>query len=277
MIAQHVAEGAVLGEVGSRSESPGDDTGSHTDSSALGKVRNATESRRDGRTRKLGPMTWIKICATTNLRDAEASLAAGADALGFIFAPSSRRIEIDQAAQIISSLTQEIEKIGVFVNETSARVAEVAEQARLTGVQLHGDEPADQMQEYRRALKQRKIIKTLQARELLSSSDTLNGYLQSRQSIDAILLDAGSPSQRGGTGQTFDWTAVAPIVAQIRAQMPVIIAGGLNPENVGEAIRLLAPWGVDVVSGVEREVGKKDEVRVRKFVGAVRQVQLALR
>src|SRR5664280_2728518 len=168
-------------------------------------------------------MIWVKICATTYLCDAQASLAAGADALGFIFAPSSRRIEIDQGAEIISSLTDEIERIGVFVNETPARVAEAAEQAGLTGVQLHGDEPADQMHEYRQALGQRKIIKALQARELLNLPESLSSYLRSRQSIDAILLDAGSPSQRGGTGQTFDWIAAAPIVARVRAQMPVII------------------------------------------------------
>jgi phosphoribosylanthranilate isomerase len=221
-------------------------------------------------------MIWVKICATTNLPDAQASLAAGADALGFIFAPSSRRIEIEQAAEIISSLTDDIDKIGVFVNQTPGQVAEVAKQAGLTGVQLHGDEPADQMPEYRQAVGQRKIIKTLQARELLNSPDTLNGYLQSRQVIDAILLDAGSPSQRGGTGQTFDWIAAAPIVARVRAQMPVIIAGGLNPENVAEAIRLFAPWGVDVVSGVEREVGRKNEARLRSFVDAARQTQATL-
>ena len=205
-------------------------------------------------------MTWVKICATTNLSDAQASLAAGADALGFIFSPSSRRVEVDQAAEIISSLADEIERIGVFVNETPGQVAEVAEQAGLTGVQLHGDEPAGQMPEYRQAVGQRKIIKTLQASELLKSPDSLNGYLRSRHSIDAVLLDAGSPSQRGGTGQTFDWIAAAPIMAKVRAQMPVIIAGGLNPENVAEAIRLFAPWGVDVVSGVERS----EERRVGK-------------
>ena len=222
-------------------------------------------------------MIWVKICATTNLADAQASLAAGADALGFIFAPSPRRIEIDQAAEIISSLRNEVERIGVFVNELPAQVAEVAERAGLSGVQLHGDEPADQMEPYRQALGQRKIIKTLQARELLKSPDILEGYLRARQSIDAILIDAGSPVQRGGTGQTFDWTAAQSIVAKVRAQMPVIIAGGLNPENVGEAIRRFAPWGVDVVSGVERETGKKDEAKLRNFVGAVRQTQPALR
>lgn len=222
-------------------------------------------------------MIWVKICATTNLADAQASVAAGADALGFIFAPSPRRIEIDQAAEIISSLRNEIEAVGVFVNESPAQVAEVAQRAGLSGVQLHGDEPADQMQPYRQALGQRKIIKALQARELLESPDILDGYLRARQSIDAILIDAGSPVQRGGTGQTFDWSAAESIVARVRAQMPVIIAGGLNPGNVGEAIRRFAPWGLDVVSGVERETGRKDEGKLRNFVGAVRQTQPALR
>jgi phosphoribosylanthranilate isomerase len=222
-------------------------------------------------------MIWIKICATTNLHDAQAAVAAGADALGFIFAPSSRQIEVHRAAEIISSLVNDIEKIGVFVNQTPVQVTDVAERVGLTGIQLHGDEPADQMREYRHAVGQRKIIKTLQARELLNLPGSLDDYLESRQSIDAILLDAGSPSQRGGTGRTFDWLAAAPIVARVRAQMPVIIAGGLNPENVVDAIRLFAPWGVDVVSGVEREIGKKDEDRLRSFVGAARQTQEALR
>jgi len=219
-------------------------------------------------------MTWVKICATTNLADAQASLAAGADALGFIFAPSSRQIAIDQAAEIISSLTDEIEKIGVFVNEAPAKIAELAERAGLTGVQLHGDELAGQMREYHRAIGHRKLVKTLQARELLSSPGSLDGYLRSRQSIDAILLDAGSPSQRGGTGETFDWTAAVPIVARIKVCLPVIIAGGLNSDNVAEAIRLFQPWGVDVVSGVESEIGKKDKSKLRSFVTAVREGSL---
>ncbi len=221
-------------------------------------------------------MTWVKICATTNLGDAQASVDAGADAVGFIFASSLRRIEIDPAAEIISRLADYIEKIGVFVNETPAQVAKIAGQAGLTGVQLHGDETADQMVQYRQALGQLKIIKALQAQELLNSPERMSSYLRSRPNIDAILLDAGSPSERGGTGETFDWIAAAPIVARVRAQMPVIIAGGLNPENVAKAIRLFAPWGVDVVSGVERETGKKDDAKMRSFVGAVRQAQVAL-
>src|SRR5271157_5501589 len=113
-------------------------------------------------------MTWVKICATTNLGDAQSSVAARANALGFIFAPSTRRIEIRTAAEIIAVLPAGIEKIGVFVNETPEHVAEIAGHAGLTGVQLHGDEPAAQLPKYRQMLGGRKLIKTLQARELLA-------------------------------------------------------------------------------------------------------------
>ena len=113
-------------------------------------------------------MIWIKICATTNLDDALASLDAGANALGFILTPSPRQITPEAAATIIAALPPSTEKIGVVVNETPQRLAELAHQTGLTGLQLHGDEPADQLPEYRRALGLRKIIKTLQARELLA-------------------------------------------------------------------------------------------------------------
>ncbi len=176
-------------------------------------------------------MTWVKICATTNLRDAQASVAAGANALGFIFAPSTRRIEVETAADIVAALPAEVEKIGVFVNETPERVAAIAEQVGLTGVQLHGDEPAAQFATYRRVLGGRKIIKTLQARELLADTggQVLQEYLAKSESLDAILLDSGVPSQRGGTGLPFDWEAALPLVKKIKAVLPVIIAGGLTP------------------------------------------------
>jgi len=224
-------------------------------------------------------MTWIKICATTNLRDAEASVAAGANALGFIFAPSTRRIETGAAMDIITALPAGIEKIGVFVNETPERVAVIAAQAGLTGVQLHGDEPATQLPAYRQMLGGRKLIKTLQARELLVNGGprVLQTYLDARENLDAILLDSGVPSNRGGTGVPFDWEAALPLVQKIRAVLPVIIAGGLTAENVGHAIRLFEPWGVDVVSGVERETGKKDEAKLRSFVAAARQTESEMR
>jgi len=218
-------------------------------------------------------MTWVKICATTNLADAQASVVAGASALGFIFAPSTRQIEVRTAAGIIKALPAKVEKIGVFVNETPERMAEIAQEAGLTGVQLHGDEPASQLAVYRQMLGSRKLIRTLQARELLTESGDgrLADYLNAHEWIDAVLLDSGRPEQRGGTGMPFDWQSALPIVSRIKAVFPVIIAGGLTAENVAEAIRMFEPWGVDVVSGVEREPGWKDDVKLRSFVAAVRQ------
>lgn len=223
-------------------------------------------------------MTWIKICGTTNLRDAQLSLAAGADALGFIFAPSPRKIEITTATGIVAALAGQAEMIGVFVNETPARVAEIAEQVGLTGVQLHGDEPAGSMSEFRRAVGERKIIKTLHANEPLhSAGDKLAQYLSARDWLDAILLDSGSAQQRGGTGAAYDWDRTLPIAQEIRRAMPLIIAGGLNPDNVGHAIELFDPWGVDIVSGVENRPGEKDEARIHDFIAAVRQTPASVR
>ena len=215
-------------------------------------------------------MIWIKICATTNLDDARAALDAGANALGFILTDSPRRVTPEKAAEIISALPASIEKIGVVVNETPEALAKLASDVGLTGLQLQGDEPEAQLPEFRRALGLRKIIKTLQARELIADPGRLDGYLGVRDSYDGILLDSGSAAARGGTGRTFDWNAVLPIVERIREVAPVVIAGGLNPENVAEAIGLFDPCGVDVVSGVEREPGKKDAARMRAFVTAAR-------
>ena len=135
-------------------------------------------------------MTWVKICATTNLLDGQASAATGANALGFIFAPSTRRIDVETAAKIIAALPAGIEKIGVFVNETPEGVAEIADEVGLTGVQLHGDEPAAQLPAYRRMLGGRKLIKTLHARELLANggSGVLQAYLDAQENLDAVLL-----------------------------------------------------------------------------------------
>ena len=215
-------------------------------------------------------MIWIKICATTNLDDALASLAAGASALGFILTESPRRLTVETAGAIIAALPPSAEKIGVVVNETPQALRELADQIGLTGLQLHGDEPAGQLPEFRRALGLRKIIKTLQARELLAAPDTLNEYLRNSKSIDGILLDSGSPAARGGTGQTFDWHAALPVVERIKQVVPVIIAGGLTPTNVAEAIRLFDPCGVDVVSGVELSPGKKDPAKLRAFIASAR-------
>ncbi len=215
---------------------------------------------------------WVKICGTTNLRDARLSVAVGANALGFIFAPSPRRVEVSEAGGIVAALAGEVESIGVFVNELPITVAEIAHRVGLSGVQLHGDEAAVQMVDFRRELGQRKIIKALSVSDLQSKDDLhLEDYLNARDRLDAILLDAGSPQQPGGTGVPFDWDDAVGIASRIRDKMPLIVAGGLHSGNVARAIKLFQPWGVDVVSGVESAPGTKDETRLREFMSAVRQ------
>jgi phosphoribosylanthranilate isomerase len=213
---------------------------------------------------------WIKICATTNLDDARAALNAGANALGFILTASPRQITPEAAAAIIKALPPSLEKIGVVVNESPEALAKFAANVGLTGMQLHGDEPPDQLSEFRRALGRRKIIKTLQARELLADPAKLDAYLAHRESYDNILLDSGVPGNRGGTGLKFDWNAMLPIVKRIKQHLPVVIGGGLTPANVADAIHLFDPSGVDVVSGVELAPGKKDSAKLRAFIAAAR-------
>jgi len=216
-------------------------------------------------------MTWTKICATTNLDDAKLAVSAGADALGFIFASSPRQIQPETAAAIIGALPSDIAKIGVTINQSPDDAANLAQEVGLTGIQLQGEEAADQLWAYRSALGSRKIIKTLQARQLLAGGDDyLSQYLGVAEFFDAVLLDAGVPGQPGGTGARFDWNALLPIVSRIKQRKPVIIAGGLTTENVPEAVHLFEPWGVDVASGVEIKPGRKDEVKVRAFLDAVR-------
>jgi phosphoribosylanthranilate isomerase len=222
-------------------------------------------------------MTWTKICGTTNLDDAKLAINAGADAVGFVFASSSRQIKPETAAEIVAVLPSNIEKIGVTVDQSHEAVAKLAQNVGLTGIQLQGDEPADQLHAYRSALGSRKIIKALQARRILELGDRyLNPYLACCDFFDAVLLDAGSPGQPGGTGVPFDWNALQPFVLRIKQSMRVIIAGGLTAENVPDAVRLFEPWGVDVVSGVESKHGRKDEVKVRAFVTAVRTASVSL-
>lgn len=211
--------------------------------------------------------TWIKICGTTCLEDAQASIAAGADALGFVFAPSKRRISPEQARQIVAQLPVTVERIGVFADETADRIAEIFEHAGLTGVQLHGVEtPA-----FSRVLRNK-----LQSRGLRSLIKTVlvNDDFESRfaevcnqdSGIDFVLLDSG-----GGTGHTFHWQTVQPLLGQNHKRL--IVAGGLHADNVGEAIRRFSPWGVDVVSAVEKEPRRKDPEKLQAFVKAVREAE----
>lgn len=210
---------------------------------------------------------WIKICATTSVEDGNAAIAAGADALGFVFAPSKRRVTAEQARAIISALPPGIERVGVFQNETAARIRETVAHAGLTAVQLHGEETAELVADlFSPGVREPRIgvIKTIVVKE--DFQQRLSALCSHHAGIDSMLLDSGA-----GSGRTFDWQAVRPMLKT--SGMRLIVAGGLTPENVGEAIATFSPWGVDVVTGVEREPGRKDPEKIKAFVAAVRRAE----
>lgn len=223
-------------------------------------------------------MMWVKICGTTNLEDALASVQAGADALGFIFAPSPRRISPRDSARIIRELPQAVEKIGVFVNQKPEIIRQTIEEARLTGVQLHGDEEPEVIQELRRAFKKdRRTLRIVTAIRAREGFETELAEFANESGPDMFLLDSGSPDARGGTGKRFDWEQHAAVIRLAARRYRLVVAGGLNPNNVSEAVAKFRPFGVDVVSGVEREPGEKDHAKIREFVAAARKADSSLR
>ena len=205
-------------------------------------------------------MTWIKICGTTNQRDADIAIRAGASALGFIMAKSPRQVTDADAYSIGTIVPKGVETIGVFVNEEISTLVQTTRFCKFSGVQLHGYEDATYVAEIRKQLPGVKIIKGTHVEELTNTDDVRP---------DAWLIDSGRGPQRGGTGKTFPWREGRPLIKKL--QEPVIIAGGLNPENVREALEILQPWGVDVASGVESYPGRKHPGLVTQFIDAVRQ------
>jgi phosphoribosylanthranilate isomerase len=220
-------------------------------------------------------MTWIKICGTTNLEDAQLAAEAGADALGFIFAPSARRIAPAAAAEIIPVLPSKVEKVGVFVNEPAGQLGEMVTTLGLTAVQLHGDETSEVVHAIEAAFGgDFRIIKALAAEAASGDSPLSDEFARPKR---AFLLDNTGLGARGGTGEAFSWHDTALGVRKLSLRFNFIIAGGLTPENVSEAIRLFRPWGVDVVSGVESKPGKKDPGKLRAFIQAVREADTSYR
>ena len=196
---------------------------------------------------------FVKICGTTSEEDALLAVAMGADALGFVFAPSPRQIAPGIARDIAKRVPPEVLTVGVFRDEAPDRVVKIVNSAGLRAAQLHGHEPPDQV----RYVKERVpvVIKAFAAEDgaLRRSAD---------YGADIVLLDAAAP----GSGRVFDWSLVEHVPGGVR----VLLAGGLRPENVAEAIDRVRPWGVDVATGVEAQPGHKDPRKLRAFFAAVR-------
>ncbi|HYB27915.1 MAG TPA: phosphoribosylanthranilate isomerase [Solirubrobacteraceae bacterium] len=205
-------------------------------------------------------MTEVKFCGLTNLDDAERTVAAGAWAIGLIFWPGSpRRCEFDAAVEIGGALKRRVKVVGVFVNATLDHVTATAEAVGLTMLQLHGDEgPAYCSEAARRT--GCKVIKAVRVR---SGADV---RALAAFHTDYHLLDSYTAGVPGGTGETFAWE----IARSRRSPIPVILSGGLNPENVADAIAAVRPFAVDVASGVERAPGLKDRDKLEAFAAAVR-------
>ena len=200
-------------------------------------------------------MTWIKICGITNLKDAMDAASLGVDALGFLFAPSPRRISPSEAREIIAALPPKAEKVGVFVNENPDEVSRIAGLLGLDALQFHGQESP----EYCRRFSQR-VIKAMGVK----NSESLKEL--EKYPFVSLLLDAFSEDRAGGTGKTFNWEWAY----KFREERNFILSGGLNPGNVYQAIHLLRPMGVDVSSGVEMTPGRKDLHKMMEFVKEVR-------
>lgn len=208
----------------------------------------------------------IKVCGITNPDDALRAVEAGVDAIGLVFfSKSPRAISSIQASEITKQLPPMVSSVGVFVNETIEKICKIRDECSLNILQLHGEESPELCQ----VLNVKTNIKMIKAFRI-QPHFVLDIF--SQYETDAWLLDAFSPNIRGGSGVVFDWNGIAKLRPFRR---PIIIAGGLHPDNVAACIRATSPYGLDVSSGVEASPGKKDFVKMRDFVQAAREAALA--
>lgn len=212
-------------------------------------------------------MFRVKICGISSVADAEAAVAAGADALGLNFYQGSPRYcPVETAEQIAAALPAGICKVGVFVNAPTDEVVAIARQVGLDLVQLHGDELPEQLREVR-------CCAVMRALRVSNDWSNVSQYLAACHRLNAmprmLLVDAVRPGQFGGTGQVADWPAIVANRARFSG-LPLVLAGGLKPGNVAEAIAAVRPWGVDTASGVEDSPGKKSAALMKQFVSAAK-------
>jgi phosphoribosylanthranilate isomerase len=197
----------------------------------------------------------IKVCGLTDPLEAKAVAEAGANALGLVFAKSPRKIYPDRAREIVENLPPMVQTVGVFVNESSEKIRQIIDYCGLDLVQLHGEETPETCKQLAP-----RVIKAWRIRTRADIQD----LLPYQEFVKAFLLDAWSPKVHGGTGETFDWSIA--IEAKKVLSRPIILAGGLRPENVARAVKQVRPWGVDVSSGVENAPGKKNMDLVVDFI-----------
>jgi phosphoribosylanthranilate isomerase len=215
---------------------------------------------------------WIKICANTSLEDALMAAEVGADAVGFVFAPSPRRVTAAQVAEIVPHLPVTLEKIGVFADAALDEIVSTVETCRLTGVQLHFDAASELPALLRERLgPELRILSVVHFGAGSGEQQAARiADLDRNPHVDAVLVDSWTETIVGGTGVIFDWAAARKNFFRDAKACKRIAAGGLNPDNVAKAIATLHPWGVDVVSGVEAAPGRKDKAKVLEFVTRAR-------
>ena len=232
---------------------------------------------------------WIKICANTNLPDARLAASLGADALGFVFAASKRQVRAAEVAAITGELAGShatVERIGVFDTQRANEIVLTVRRAGLSGVQLHGRLDAELVERLAGELGPAvTLIQTISwvadRREQPGENgvDPTSAVEVARQleevealpAIGRVLIDSRVGSMAGGTGIPFQWGDAARVLAACRGRAGLIVAGGLRPDNVPEAIRTLQPWGVDVASGVEASPGRKDPEKLARFLARARE------
>ncbi|MCS0671983.1 phosphoribosylanthranilate isomerase [Cytobacillus firmus] len=200
----------------------------------------------------------VKICGIRDISTALSAIENGADALGFVFAESKRKINPEAAGEIIRELPREVLKVGVFVNETKATIEEIARVSGINVIQLHGDETPEFCSSF-----------SLPVIKALSVGSPVDLSQLDEFSCEYILLDSPKGKYRGGNGISFDWSIINKNLIQDKK---MILAGGLNPENVGEGIKASNPYMVDVSSGVETE-GKKDPEKIKRFIDNAKRVE----
>jgi phosphoribosylanthranilate isomerase len=219
---------------------------------------------------------WVKICGNTNLEDAQLAAELGANAVGFVFAPSRRQVTAAEVARITPHLPEGVECVGVFPALDAQRIAGIAQECGLNTVQLQGGVNLELVRQLDEIFNgQVKLIQTVHWQVDADAASAAVVAEQLRQ-IDAdglvgrVLIDAKVGPDLGGTGVSYDWDAAHATLAEVSTGLKLIVAGGLRAENVGDAIRRLKPWGVDVASGVEQSPGRKSPERLAAFIRAAR-------